>query len=115
MSYYTHLYPSRNVRPEVVYLLQIQCLLNCLHVIIIRDEGLYHFTRFRYSTLSCMIRLLSLHKVSLLYTFLFLNVLPEAVYCLFTRTTLFTTMFTVIIVVRSLKSMCIRLDWLLCE
>ena len=35
------------------------------------------------------------------------NVLPEAVYCCFTRTTLFTTMFTGIIVVRSLKSMCI--------
>ena len=36
------------------------------------------------------------------------NVLPEAVYCCFTRTTctLFTTMFTVIIVVCSLKSMC---------
>ena len=32
-------------------------------------------------------------------------VLPEAVYCCFTRTTLFTTMFTVIIVVCSLKSM----------
>ena len=35
------------------------------------------------------------------------NVWPEAVYCCFTRTTLFTTMFTVIIVVCSLKSMCI--------
>ena len=34
-------------------------------------------------------------------------VLPEAIYCCFTRTTLFTTMFTVIIVVLSLKSMCI--------
>ena len=33
--------------------------------------------------------------------------LPEAVYCCFTRTTLFTTMFTVIVVVCSLKSMCI--------
>ena len=52
-------------------------------------------------------RLLSHHQVSLLYTFWFLrwiNVLPEAIYCCFTRTTLFTTMFTVIIVV---KSMCI--------
>ena len=35
------------------------------------------------------------------------NVWPEAVYCCFTRTTLFTTMFTVIIVVCSLKTMCI--------
>ena len=35
------------------------------------------------------------------------NVLPEAVYCCFTRTTLFTTMFTVIIVVCSLKIMCV--------
>ena len=35
------------------------------------------------------------------------NVLPEAVYCCFTRTTLFTTMFTVMIVVYLLKSMCI--------
>ena len=32
------------------------------------------------------------------------NVLPEAVYCCFTRTTLFTTMFTVVCL---LKSMCI--------
>ena len=36
------------------------------------------------------------------------NVLPEAVYCCFTRTTLFTTMLTVIIVVCSLKNMCIQ-------
>ena len=35
------------------------------------------------------------------------NVLPEAVYCCFTRTTLFTTMFIVMIVVCLLKSMCI--------
>ena len=32
-----------------------------------------------------------------------------AIYCCFTRTTLFTTMFTVVIVVCSLKSMCIPL------
>ena len=45
-------------------------------------------------------RLLSLHQVSLLYTFWFLrwlNVLPEAIYCCFTRTILFTTMFTVLL------------------
>ena len=35
------------------------------------------------------------------------NVWPEAVYCCFTRTTLFTIMFTVIIVVCSLKTICI--------
>ena len=35
------------------------------------------------------------------------NVLPEGVYCCFTRTTLFTTMFTVISLVCLLKSMCI--------
>ena len=35
------------------------------------------------------------------------NAMPEHVYCCFTRTTLFTTMFTVIIVVCSLKSMCV--------
>ena len=34
--------------------------------------------------------------------------MPEAVYCCFTRTILFTTMFTVIIVVCLLKSMCIQ-------
>ena len=33
--------------------------------------------------------------------------MPEAVYCCFTRTTLFTKMFSVIIVVCSLKSMCV--------
>ena len=51
-------------------------------------------------------RLLSCHQVSLLYTFQFLRylyVLPEAIYCCFTRTTLFTTMFTVITVVCSLS------------
>ena len=35
-----------------------------------------------------------------------INVSPEAVYCCFTRTTSFTTMFTVIIVVCLLKHMC---------
>ena len=46
------------------------------------------------------------------------NVWPEAVYCCFTRTTLFTTMFTFIIVVCSNTSTCIPgliLDWLLCD
>ena len=35
------------------------------------------------------------------------NVWPEIVYCCFTRTILFTTIFITIIVVFSLKSMCI--------
>ena len=35
------------------------------------------------------------------------NIWPEIVYCCFTRTTLFTTVFSMIIVVCSLKSMCI--------
>ena len=54
--------------------------------------------------------LLSCHQVSLLYIFWFLrelNVLPEAVYCCCTRTKLFTTTFYGIIVVCSLKSMCV--------
>ena len=49
------------------------------------------------------------YQVLLLYTFWFLRYL-NVMYCLrlfFTRTTLFTTMFTVIIVMCSLKSMCI--------
>ena len=33
--------------------------------------------------------------------------MPEAVCCCFTRTALFTTLFTVIMVVCSLKSMCV--------
>ena len=37
---------------------------------------------------------------------LYRNVWPEAVYCCYTRTTLFTTMFTVIIVVCLLKRIC---------
>ena len=54
--------------------------------------------------------MLSHYQVLLLYTFRFpisLNTLPEAVYCCFTRTTLFTIMFTVIIVVCLLKAMCL--------
>ena len=41
------------------------------------------------------------------HTWPYCNVLPDGVYCCFTRTTLFTTMFTVIIVVYLLKTMCI--------
>ena len=50
--------------------------------------------------------MLSLHQVLLLYSWL-LNVLPEAAYCCFSRTTSFTTMFTVIIVMCSLNGMCV--------
>ena len=39
MSYYVHLCPYNIVWSEVVYLQQLQCLLNCLHIIIIRDVG----------------------------------------------------------------------------
>ena len=42
------------------------------------------------------------------------NIWPEAVYCCFTRTTLFITMFTMIVVVCSMKYT-FRLDWLMCE
>ena len=48
------------------------------------------------------------------YDIMVSNVLPEAVYCCFTRTTLFTTMFTVIIVVCLLKRICMlceRVTW----
>ena len=64
------------LRLFIVVLQELHCLPNCLHVFMIRVIGCYHVTKFRYST-------------------------P------FTRTTLFTTMFTVIIVVCSLRSMCI--------
>ena len=37
-----HVCPYRNVWPEVV----LQELQNCLDVIIIRDVGFYHFTKF---------------------------------------------------------------------
>ena len=65
-----------------VVLQELNCLLNCLHVCMIRVRGWYHITK-------------SLH----LLVSEIANVLPEAVYCGFTRTTLFTTMFTVMIVV----------------
>ena len=72
----------------IVVLQELDCLPNYLHVFMIRVMGCYHVTKFRYSTPEIA--------------------LPEAVYCCFTRTTLFTTMFIVVIVVYSLKSMCIQ-------
>ena len=80
------------LRLFIVVLQELYCLLSCLHVCMIRVRGWYHITSF-----------LTLH----LLVSEIANVLPEAVYCCFTRTALFTTMFTVIIVVCSLKSMCI--------
>ena len=62
----------------IVVLQELQCLLYCLHVSIIRITGIYHFTKFRLSTSSSY------------------SVLPEGVYCCFTRTTLFSTMFTIV-------------------
>ena len=46
VSYYVRLYPYRNVWPEVVYIQQLQ-LFTCYFI---RDVGLYHFTKFHYST-----------------------------------------------------------------
>ena len=72
---YMHIYVPiviYGVRLFIVVLQEVQCLECCLHV-----------------------RIISSH-VSFVYSFRFLrylNVLPEGVYC-FTRTTLFTTMFT---------------------
>ena len=42
----------RNVWPEVfsVALQELHCLLNCLHVFMIRVRGCYHVTKFRCST-----------------------------------------------------------------
>ena len=84
---------------RVFVLQELHCLPNCLHTCIIRVRGCYHAATFRCPTLSSFL----------------VKIQPEAVYCYFTRTTLFTTMFTVIIVVCSSKSMCIpsffRLLW----
>ena len=55
-------------------------------VVHIRVMASYHFTKFCLSAL---------------------NVLPEGVYYCFTRPTLFTTTFTVVILVYLLKYMCI--------
>ena len=67
---------------------------NCLHVCMIR-------------IMSPCLAIMSPCFVTLHLPVSELNVLPEVIYCGFTRTTLFTTMFTVTIVVCSLKSMCI--------
>ena len=54
---------------------ELLCLLNYLHICMIKVRGCYHITKFR---------------CSIPYG---LNALPEAVYCCFTRTTLFTELF----------------------
>ena len=66
------------LRLFIVVLQELHCL---LHVCIIRVRGWYHI----FVTLHLLVSEIA-------------NVLPEAVYCCFTRTTLFTTMFTAIIV-----------------
>ena len=43
------------------------------------------------------------------------NVLPEGVFCCFTRTTLFTTMFTIIVFIEKHVYTKFCLDWLLCQ
>ena len=70
------------LRLFIVVLQELYCLPNCLHV--------------------CMIRVRGYSVALLLLVSEIANVLPEAVY---SRITLFTTMFTVIIVVCLLKSM----------
>ena len=45
---YGHICPYRNVWPEAV-LQELHCLPNCLHVLMIRVIGCYHFTKFCYS------------------------------------------------------------------
>ena len=77
------------LRLFIVVLQELHCLLNCLHVCMIRGIPSQSFVT---------LHLLVSERA---------NVLPEAVYCCFTRTTLFTTMFTIMIVVCLLKSMCI--------
>ena len=76
------------LRLFIVVLQELHCLLNCLHVCI--EVGIPSQS---FLTLHLLVSEIA-------------NVLPEAVYCCFTRTTLFTIMFTVMIVVRLLKSMC---------
>ena len=55
------------LRVFIVILQELQCLPNCLHVSIIRVMSSCHFTKCRCSTPSIF------------------NVLPEGVYCCFTR------------------------------
>ena len=93
-----HICPYRNVWPEAIYCCFTRTtlfteLFTCLY-----DQSL---------------RLISLHQVSLLYSWFLLNVLPEDVYCYFTR---FTTMFTIFDVFIE-KYVCTKfhVNWLLCE
>ena len=69
------------LRLFIVVLQEVYCLLNCLHVCMIRP-----ITSQSFVTLHLLVSEIA-------------NVLPEAVYCCFTRTTLLTTMFTVMLVV----------------
>ena len=78
-----HLCPYCNVLPEAVCccLQELHCFPNCLHVCMIRVRGCFRISKFFYSTLSLVSEIAKC-------------VLPEAVYCCFTRTTLFTELFT---------------------
>ena len=71
--------------------------LHCLHIGFIMSYRVYHITKY----------------LNLLVS----EILPEGVYCCFTKTTLFTTMFTMVICVYLLKSMTVYttvyLNWLL--
>ena len=81
--------PFQNVQPWVVCCRFIRTTMftNCLHIII-RNVDFYRYTRFHYHTFH-------------------VHVLPLGVYGLFTRTNLFTTIFTIIIFVCSFKIMCV--------
>ena len=61
------------LRLFIVVLQELHCLPNCLHV--------------------CMIRV-AITSPSFVTLYLIVSALPEAVYCCFTRTTLFTELFT---------------------
>ena len=38
------------LRPFIIVLQELHCLLNCLHICMIREKGGYHFTEFLCST-----------------------------------------------------------------
>ena len=66
----------------IVVLQELYCLPNCLHVCTVRVRGCYHITK-----VCCSIPYGSEIATNV-------NTLPEAVYCCFTITTLFTELFT---------------------
>ena len=80
--------------PELIYGLR-------LFIVVLKNYIVYHVV---YMLISSVITSPSFVR---LYVSLSEIVLPEGVYCCFTRTTLFTTMFTMIILVYLLKCLCI--------